>query len=117
MEIHVTLHFDAAHRLPSLPPGHKCSRLHGHTFLVEVHVAGEPDPTQGWVMDFGEIKAAARPVIDQLDHRLLNEIPGLENPTSENVARWLWERIAPRLPALSRIVVRENPNSGVEYRG
>lgn len=117
MEIHVAFSFDAAHKLPYLPEGHKCSRLHGHTFQIEVYVEGEVDKARGWVLDFSEIKTVVRPVVDLLDHRYLNDIPGLDNPTSENIARWLWERIAPSLPGLSRILVRENPNSGVEHRG
>lgn len=117
MDVYVTLSFDAAHRLPCVPQGHKCGNLHGHTFQVEVHVGGEVQDQAGWVVDFADIKDAARPVIEQLDHAYLNDIEGLENPTSENIARWLWPRIRPRLPGLSRLVVRETPGSGAVYRG
>jgi 6-pyruvoyltetrahydropterin/6-carboxytetrahydropterin synthase len=117
MQIHKSFRFEAAHRLPHVPEGHKCARLHGHSFRVEVHVAGELDPRLGWVMDFAELKAAAKPVIEQLDHRYLNEIEGLENPTSEVVARWIWERLRPRLPQLVQVVVSETCTSGCSYRG
>jgi 6-pyruvoyltetrahydropterin/6-carboxytetrahydropterin synthase len=109
--------FEAAHRLPRVPDGHKCARLHGHSFRVEVHVEGSVDPVTGWVCDFADLSAAATPVIEQLDHRYLNEIEGLENPTSEVLAHWLWARLLPRLPALSSIVVRETCTSGCVYRG
>ena len=117
VEIFKEFTFEAAHRLPNVPPEHKCARLHGHSFRVEVHVSGPLDPHLGWVMDFADVKAAFRPVHDRLDHRYLNEIEGLENPTSENLARWIWERLAPTLPGLSKIVVRETCTSGCVYRG
>lgn len=117
MDIFVTLSFDAAHRLPCVPAGHKCGNLHGHTFTVEVHVGGDVDAERGWVIDFGDLKRLARPVVDSLDHAYLNDIPGLENPTSENIARWLWSRLLPDLPGLARIVVRESPTSGAVYTG
>jgi 6-pyruvoyltetrahydropterin/6-carboxytetrahydropterin synthase len=117
MEIFKEFTFEAAHRLPSLPPEHKCSRLHGHSFRVRVCVAGPVDERTGWVMDFGDIKAACKPVIDELDHRYLNEIPGLENPTSERIAMWLWHRLRPLLPQLSAIEVRETCTAGCRYTG
>ena len=117
MEIFKEFGFEAAHRLPNVPEGHKCARLHGHSFRVEVHVSGPLDPRLGWVMDFADLKAAFRPLHDQLDHRYLNEIEGLENPTSENLARWIWARLLPALPGLSKVVVRETCNSGCAYRG
>lgn len=108
---------EAAHRLPNVPPDHKCARLHGHSFRLEVHVRGPVDPQTGWVLDFADIKAAFQPLYEQLDHRYLNEIEGLENPTSENLARWLWERLHPRLPGLRRIVVQETCTVGCIYEG
>lgn len=117
MEIFCEFTFEAAHRLTSLPPEHKCSRLHGHSYRLEVHVAGEVDRTSGMVTDFADIKAAAKPISDQLDHQYLNELEGLENPTSENVARWVWERLKPALPQLSEVVIRETCTSGCVYRG
>lgn len=116
MEIFREFTFEAAHRLPHVPKGHKCARLHGHSFKLEVHISGEVDPTMGWIMDFGDLKAAVNPVIAELDHHYLNEVPGLENPTSENLARWAWDRLADALP-LSAIVVRETCSSGCVYRG
>ena len=109
--------FEAAHRLPNLPADHKCARLHGHSFRVEVHVHGPVDPEQGWVMDFADVKHAFRPLYEQLDHHYLNEIEGLENPTSENLARWIWERLEGALPGLCRIVVRETCTAGCIYEG
>lgn len=117
MEIFKEFTFEAAHRLPNLPEDHKCARLHGHSFRVEVHVGGAVDPRLGWVMDFAQIKAAFRPLHDQLDHRYLNEVEGLQNPTSENLARWIWSRLQPALPGLARVVVRETCTSGCVYQG
>ncbi|GJG86462.1 6-carboxy-5,6,7,8-tetrahydropterin synthase [Gemmatimonadetes bacterium T265] len=109
--------FEAAHRLPHVPEGHKCRRLHGHSFRVEVHVRGPLAGPAGWVMDFGDLKAAWAPVHAELDHYYLNDVPGLENPTSEVLARWLWRRLRPALPGLARVVVRETCTSGCSYAG
>lgn len=117
MDIYKEFSFEAAHRLPNVPEGHKCARLHGHSFRVEVHVTGAVGEHSGWVMDFGELKAVVNPVIKQLDHYYLNEIPGLENPTSENIARWLWQKLAPVLPLLSQLKVKETCTSGCVYTG
>ena len=117
MEIFKEFTIEAAHWLPRVPEGHKCRRLHGHSFRIEVHAAGPVDPELGWVVDFAELKAAFRPVEDALDHRCLNEVSGLDNPTSENLARWIWERMQLLLPALSKVVVRETCTSGCVYPG
>lgn len=117
MDIFKRFTIEAAHRLPNLPPEHKCTRLHGHSFRIEIHVSGPVTQPQGWVQDFGDISEAIRPIYDQLDHYYLNEIEGLENPTSENLARWIWQRLAPRLPLLSRIVIRETCTAGCSYAG
>jgi 6-pyruvoyltetrahydropterin/6-carboxytetrahydropterin synthase len=117
MEIFKVFHIEAAHRLPNLPASHKCSRLHGHSFRVEIHISGEPGAESGWVMDFADLKVAFAPVFEALDHRYLNEVPGLENPTSEIVARWIWQRLKPVLPTLSKVVIAETCTSGCIYRG
>lgn len=117
MEIYKEFRLEAAHRLPNVPPGHKCFRLHGHSFHIGVHVDGPLDPVSGWVCDFSALKSAFAPVHEALDHQYLNEVPGLENPTSEHLAIWIWERLKPALPMLSRITVRETCTSGCEYRG
>lgn len=117
MEIFKDFTLEAAHRLPHVPPGHKCSRLHGHSFLIRIEVQGEPGPETGWIMDFGDIKAAFKPLYEQLDHHYLNDIPGLENPTSEVLAMWIWERLKPALPQLREITVHETCTSGCRYRG
>ena len=109
--------FEAAHRLPNVPAEHKCSRLHGHSFVVKISVDGEVGETTGWVMDFGEIKVAFKPILERLDHYYLNDIPGLENPTSENLARWIWKELIATLPQLSQIEIRETCTSGCIYRG
>jgi 6-pyruvoyltetrahydropterin/6-carboxytetrahydropterin synthase len=109
--------FEAAHLLPNVPQGHKCSRLHGHSFRVEVHVEGPVQSEAGWVIDFADIKTAFNPIHDQLDHYYLNEIEGLSNPTSENLAIWIWKRLSPTLSGLSKIVVRETCNVGCVYEG
>ena len=117
MDIYKEFHFEAAHRLPNVPEGHKCARLHGHSFHVRVVLTGDVGEHSGWVMDFADVKAAFKPLHDQLDHYYLNDIPGLENPTSENIARWIWERLAPVLPQLSSVEIRETCTSGCVYRG
>lgn len=117
MEIYREVTFEAAHRLPKVPEGHKCARLHGHSFRVSIHVEGELDPALGWVTDFADLAAAWRPLHEQLDHRYLNEIDGLENPTSEVLAIWIWDRLAEALPGLSQVGVRETCTSGCAYRG
>ena len=117
MEICKTFDFEAAHRLPNVPPGHKCARLHGHSFRVSVHVTGPVGEHTGWVMDFADIKTAFDPILQRLDHYYLNEIEGLENPTSENLARWIWKKLKPTLPMMSKLVVHETCTSKCIYRG
>jgi 6-pyruvoyltetrahydropterin/6-carboxytetrahydropterin synthase len=109
--------FEAAQWLPSFPEGHKCRRLHGHSFRVTVAVQGPVDPETGIVYDHGRISQAVEPLITLLDHKLLNEIPGLENPSLERLAQWFWERLASKLPGLCEIVVHETPRSRCIYRG
>lgn len=117
MEVFKEFTFEAAHRLPNVPPGHKCARLHGHSFRVELHVRGEIDEPNGWVLDFADITRIFQPFHAQLDHHYLNEIEGLSNPTSEQIALWLWRRLKPDLPGLCRVVVRETCTSGCSYGG
>lgn len=117
MEIFKVFTIEAAHRLPNVPEGHKCARLHGHSFRIELHVSGDLDPRLGWVMDFADLKAAFKPLYEQLDHHYLNEIEGLENPTSERLAQWIWERMKPVVPLLSAIVVHETCTAGSRYEG
>jgi 6-pyruvoyltetrahydropterin/6-carboxytetrahydropterin synthase len=117
MEIFKEFSFEAAHRLPNVPEGHKCARLHGHSFHVALHVSGPMDEHTGWVMDFADLKAVFAPLHQVLDHHYLNDIPGLENPTSEQIARWIWDRLAPTLPGLCRVVVRETCTAGAIYQG
>ena len=117
MDIFEEFTFEAAHLLPNLPPTHKCARLHGHSFRCEVHVSGQVGRESGWVMDFADIKEAFAPLYAQLDHHYLNEVEGLSNPTSEVLARWIWDRLRPTLPQISTVVVRETCTSGCVYRG
>lgn len=114
MEIFRVFTFEAAHQLPRVPSGHKCGRLHGHSYRVEVHVRGVPDE-RGWVMDFGELKRRCASTFEMLDHRYLNDIPGLDNPTSEVLAAWLADRLRDTVSGLCRIVVQETCTSGVRY--
>jgi 6-pyruvoyltetrahydropterin/6-carboxytetrahydropterin synthase len=116
-EIWRTFSFDAAHYLPKVAEGHKCARLHGHTYRVEIRLEGEVDPVAGWVRDFGDLKEAFKGLEEELDHRLLNDVPGLDNPTSEVLAKWMWDRLIVGLPELSKVCVSETANSGVVYRG
>jgi 6-pyruvoyltetrahydropterin/6-carboxytetrahydropterin synthase len=115
MELRKTFQFEAAHLLPNLPKKHKCRRLHGHSFKAEIVVAGECDAKLGWVMDYADISAAFKPLWEKLDHHYLNEI--LENPTSENVAIWIWQRLKPKLPQLVEVAVAETCTARCVYRG
>jgi 6-pyruvoyltetrahydropterin/6-carboxytetrahydropterin synthase len=118
VELFKEFSFEAAHRLPAVSADHKCARLHGHSYRLIVRVSGSVDSLSGMVMDFADVKAAVKPLIDEhLDHYFLNEVEGLENPTSENLARWVWDRLIGSLPQLSAIEVRETCTSGVLYRG
>jgi 6-pyruvoyltetrahydropterin/6-carboxytetrahydropterin synthase len=117
LELRKTFQFEAAHLLPNLPESHKCRRLHGHSFRAEIVVEGPCDPKLGWVMDYADISDAFKPLWEQLDHRYLNEIPGLANPTSENVAVWIWERLKPVLPQLTEVVVAETCTARCVYHG
>ncbi len=117
MKISKTFTFDSAHRLPNVPDGHKCKRLHGHTYCVTIEVEGKVDEKMGWVMDFGDLKDAFKPIMLQLDHYYLNDIEGLENPTAEVMAVWIWDRLKPTLPLLSKIFINETCNTEVTYCG
>ncbi len=109
--------FEAAHSLPKVPPGHKCARMHGHSYQIVVTIEGELDPERGWVMDFAAIDEHAMPLVKQLDHQILNEIDGLANPTSELLAVWWWEHLRPTLPQLVEVAVSETESSRCVYRG
>ena len=117
MDVFRVFQIEAAHFLPNVPAGHKCARMHGHSFSVEIHVSGPVGEDTGWVMDFAELKAAFQPLFEQLDHHCLNDIEGLENPTSENFARWIWQALEPSLAGLTKVVVQETCNAGCVYRG
>ncbi len=117
MEIFREFTFEAAHRLPHVPAGHKCARLHGHSYRVAVHVEGSVGQETGWVRDFAELSCAFAPLLARLDHYYLNEVEGLDNPTSEVLAKWIWDHLQPAVPDLSQVVVRETCMSGCVYRG
>ena len=117
MELRRTFQFEAAHLLPRLPKSHKCRRLHGHSFKVEIVVSGELDAKLGWVMDYADIKKVFKPIWKKLDHHYLNEIPGLENPTSENLAMWIWKKLKPKLPILVEVTVAETCTASCTFRG
>ncbi|MCP4611722.1 MAG: 6-carboxytetrahydropterin synthase QueD [Planctomycetes bacterium] len=123
MEIYKAFTFDASHKLPNVCEGHKCGNIHGHTFRTEIHVSGPIDKHAGWVIDFTDIQKLFNPLLKQLDHNYLNDIEGLGNPTSENIAIWIWKQLEPELSSLKenielkKIVVQESPNSGACYTG
>ncbi|MDA7686498.1 6-carboxytetrahydropterin synthase QueD [Pseudomonadales bacterium] len=117
MQIYKDFTFEAAHMLPNVPEGHQCARLHGHSFKVRLYVEGELGEKTGWIMDFTDIKTAFKPIYNQLDHYYLNDIDGLENPTSEVLVKWIWEKLKPVLPELSMIELKETCTSGCIYRG
>ena len=117
MQIFKDFTFDSAHSLPNVPDDHKCKAIHGHTYRLKVSLEGDLDPDLGWVMDFTDLKNIVKPVIDQIDHKYMNDLEGLENPTCEAIAIWLWNRIKPNLPLLIRIELNETPTSGTVYCG
>jgi 6-pyruvoyltetrahydropterin/6-carboxytetrahydropterin synthase len=117
MRIFKEYSFEAAHRLPHVPTNHKCGRLHGHSYSVHLHVEGPVLEPQGWVIDFADVKAAFQPLLDRLDHYYLNDIEGLENPTAENLSRWIWDRLKPALPTLCAVLVKETCTAGAIFEG
>ncbi len=117
MEIYKDFSFDSAHFLPNVPDGHKCGRLHGHTFQLRIVVSGPVGETTGWIMDFGDIKAVFKPLYERLDHHYLNDIDGLKNPTSEVLVQWIWQHLKPVLPQLIRLELKETCTSGCVYTG
>ena len=117
MDVYREFSFEAAHHLPNVPAEHKCSRLHGHSFRVEVHVRGDISYDSGWVLDFADLESAFTPIHAKLDHQYLNEIEGLSNPTSENLARWIWNELDSSVPMLYKIIVRETCTTGCVYYG
>jgi len=117
MEIYKKFTFEAAHLLPNVEKGHKCGQLHGHSFTVIIYAEGDVVDPYGWIVDFGYIKTAFKPILDRLDHSYLNEIEGLENPTSENLAVWIWDKLWAKFPKLSKVVVNETCSSGCAFKG
>ena len=117
MKITQAFTFEAAHRLPAVPATHRCHRMHGHSYRVELRLEGPVDPVTGFVVDFFDVEAAFGPLLKRLDHHCLNEVEGLENPTAENIAVWIWDRTIPALPMLSAVSVYETPNCWAEYAG
>lgn len=117
MIIYKTFSFDSAHYLPDVPAGHKCGGMHGHTYTLKVFLSGSLGTKTGWILDYTDLKNGIRPIINVLDHKLLNEIPGLENPTAEQLSLWLWEKIKPIFPELCKLELKETPGTGVIYEG
>lgn len=117
MKISQAFRFEAAHRLPGVPETHRCRRLHGHSYRVEIQMEGSVDPRTGFVVDFFDIEAGFADIMDALDHRCLNDVEGLENPTAENIAVWIWDRLQPRLKLISAVRVYETPDCWAEYDG
>lgn len=118
VEIVKKYRFEAAHYLPNVPEGHKCKRMHGHSFRFELVLRGPVEPDTGWLIDFGDISKVVKPLIENyLDHYLLNDVEGLENPTSEQISIWLWDRIKPHLEPLSEVIVHETCTARCVYRG
>lgn len=109
-------HFHAAHFLPNVPEGHPCGRMHGHSYRIVLGLEGDLDSRLGWVQDYGEVKVAFKPLEDRLDHHVLNEVPGLENPTAELLAVYIYEQLKPGLPLLTDVTVCESPTAEASYR-
>lgn len=117
VELKKEYRFEAAHRLPKVPPGHKCSRMHGHSYRIELHARGPVNPETGWLVDFAVLDDAWQPLHDRLDHNVLNDVPGLENSTCENLAEYVWRELRPRIPQLSGVTVWETADACCTYRG
>jgi 6-pyruvoyltetrahydropterin/6-carboxytetrahydropterin synthase len=117
LELVKDFRFEAAHFLPHVPEGHKCRRMHGHSFRGELAVRGPVDQRLGWVIDFAQLKKAVDPIVDRLDHYLLNEIAGLENPTAEMLAVWIWRKVAAEVPNLVRVTIEETCTSRCHFYG
>jgi 6-pyruvoyltetrahydropterin/6-carboxytetrahydropterin synthase len=117
LKISQAFHFESAHLLPNVAPGHRCHRLHGHSYRVELRLDGPVDPVTGFVADFFAIETAFKPLLERLDHHYLNDIEGLENPTAENIAIWIWDRMKSALPQLASVIVFETPDCWAEYDG
>ncbi|MBP7389356.1 MAG: 6-carboxytetrahydropterin synthase QueD [Chitinophagales bacterium] len=117
MEIFKEFRFEAAHYLPNVPVGHKCLNMHGHAYRVVVYLTGEADPQSGWIIDFTDLKEIFAPILESLDHKVLNKVEGLENPTVENLTVWIWKKLFPVLPILSKVTVYETETSGCTYTG
>ena len=116
-EIYKDFTFEAAHKLPNVPEGHKCGRLHGHSYHVRLHLSGKVNSSDGWFIDFADVKKVFKPIYNQLDHYYLNDIEGLENPTAENISKWIWDKLKPSLSELSAVELKETCTCGVVYRG
>ena len=117
MHIFKTFTFDSAHSLPNVPDGHKCKEIHGHTYRLTIYLEGELEKDLNWVIDFADLKNAINPILEIVDHKLLNKIEGLENPTCEMIAKWLWNKIKAQVPLLSKVELHETPTSGAIYKG
>jgi 6-pyruvoyltetrahydropterin/6-carboxytetrahydropterin synthase len=115
MRIYKDFTFEAAHKLPNVPKGHKCGRLHGHSYKVRIHLSGDIDLITGWFIDFSDVKSIFKPIYEQLDHHYLNEIKGLENPTAENISKWIYDKLKPSLSTLKSIELMETCTCGVIY--
>jgi 6-pyruvoyltetrahydropterin/6-carboxytetrahydropterin synthase len=117
VELKKEFRFEAAHRLPRVPPGHKCARVHGHSYKVELHAEGKVDPESGWLVDYAVLDDAWAGLYARLDHRMLNDIAGLENSTCEVLAAYIWDAVRPAVPVLSAVTVWETPDASCTYRG
>ena len=117
MTIYKTFTFDSAHFLPNVPDGHKCKAMHGHTYQLTGFLEGELEPKLDWVVDFAELKNVVKPILDTVDHKLINALAGLENTTCENFAIWFWNKIIVKMPMLTKIELKENATSGAIYEG
>ncbi|UOF02115.1 6-carboxytetrahydropterin synthase QueD [Bdellovibrio reynosensis] len=117
MKFELKQHFqiESARFLPNLPKEHPCSRMHGHSFKIILTLVGNLDPQLGWVIDYNDIQAKMKPLIEQLDHRVLNEVDGLPNPTSELLAKWIFDRVVLTLPEVIRVTVLETPFTECSY--
>ena len=117
MIIYKKFNIESARSIPNLPKTHPCHHIHGHSFKIIISVQGDVNEQNGFVVDFQDIDDAFDPLKKELDHSYLNDIEDLQNPTSENICIWIWNKIQSSLPNIYKIEIRETDSTGCIYKG
>ena len=114
MVVYKNFNIESARSLPNVPKTHPCYNVHGHSFKIKISVKQKIDKTTGFVIDFQD---GSQPIIEILDHKYLNDIEDLNNPTSENMCIWIWKKLKPSLPNIYEIEIKETDSTGCIYKG